>query len=265
MAESIELGFLTIDLPTASDARFHVMHDLAGAFGLEFNADAVERLRAAWKAGGRRGRLGIDHEADFVFVDAGRDAILEAAVLIHELAGKPLPPAEVELARAALARRRRPKAKPWRVGDLFALPLGDGTFGFGQVLGDWPSCSLVELRAPSPAATPEAVLAARRLAILHVQRRSLDDGRWIVVGHASPAVDPFSGPCGHPYQVGGISWDGLEELAGAWWGLTPWNRYDREDYLDEYLLAGVGRSPRAVLLSPDERAAVLREARGETA
>ena len=76
---TLEIGFLTIDLPTASDAQYSIMHDLAGAFGLDFNSEAAERFYEAWKETGTRRRIGCEQEADFVFVSGGQNGILEAA------------------------------------------------------------------------------------------------------------------------------------------------------------------------------------------
>lgn len=41
--------------------------------------------------------------------------------------------------------------------------------------------------------------------------------------------------------IGSRSWDGLAELARAWFGHAPWNAYADEDYLSQHLLKGVTR------------------------
>lgn len=75
------------------------------------------------------------------------------------------------------------------------------------------------------------------------------------MGSLKPLADPYKGPCGHPSEVGGRSWDGLEVLANAFFGLAPWNAFAKETYLDGFLLAGVGRPASAVMLDEAERAA----------
>ena len=53
------------------------------------------------------------------------------------------------------AKRQRPKA-----GDIFAVPLNDGTHALGQVLGAEPdalnslACAFYDLRVPDPASAP---------------------------------------------------------------------------------------------------------------
>jgi hypothetical protein len=192
-----------------------------------------------------------------VFLFGGRDALLDAAVLIHRLAGQELSEEEIKEARSRLKIHKRPKPRSWKIGDLFAVPLGDGAFSFGQVLwnsADFnsPTCALFEHRATDTAAAIDEILTSRTLTILHVPPAALDEGRWPVIGNADPINDPFAGPCGHPEQVGGIHSDILEEMARAWWGLDPWNMYYKPTYLDFYLLPGIERSEHARLLSPSE-------------
>lgn len=265
--EELEIGFLSIALPSASCRGCSIMHDLAGSLGLAFNSEALERFQEAWRVLGYRRRLGSDHEADYVFLDGGRDAILDAAVLIHELAGKPLSEEEIHSARLRLKSHKRPKPKPWKIGAVFALPLGDGTHAFGQVL--WnppdfnaPTCSLFEHRAADTASDLDEILTSRTLCILHVQSESLDEGDWPIVGTADPINDPFTGPCGHPSKVGAIHFNGIEAMARAWWGFAPWNAYYKPDYLDFYLLPGVERSKHAWLLTPAELESFRSKMRG---
>ena len=259
MAEdSIQVGLLSIELPDVSEARCHLMHDLTELFGVETNQDALEHFRVAWREAGHKGRLDLDCESDFVFIYAGRDAILEAAALIHTLAGKPLPAAELAAARAQLRAHKRPKPRRWNVGDVFAVPLIDGSLGFGQVLWEQdfaagsglraPTCALFELHASAAPGDLDEVVTSRTIAILHEPSRALDSARWQVLGNRPPANAPFSGPCGQPGKVGAVSGDHLEQLANAYHGLAPWNAYYKDDYLDFYLLPGITRPASAVLV-----------------
>jgi hypothetical protein len=54
--------------------------------GVEYNSEARDRFEAEWKKRRKRGRLDLDCEADAVSIYGGREAILEAALLIYELA-----------------------------------------------------------------------------------------------------------------------------------------------------------------------------------
>jgi len=267
--DSVRLGALKIWLPSAGRSYCYIFHDLAELLGVECNGDAAARLEAEWKRRGKRGRLDLDYEADFVSIHAGRDAIVEAALLIHELAVPDVPrPTDEEVARvrATIKQHKRPAPALWEVGDVFAAPLADGTFIFGQVLWEpvfekgagvrAPTVSLLEYRLPRPDEVDiDEVVRSRTLAILHVQSHSLAEGRWRVVGRRPVTSDPFGGPCGRFGAVGSVCWDGLEILANAWYGLEPWNQYFRPDHLDQYLMKGVSRPASARMLSADERGA----------
>jgi hypothetical protein len=244
---SVELGAVTIWLPTAGEAKCSVLHDLAETFGLESNEEAVARLRQAWREAGCKGRLDLDHESDFVSIHAGRDAIVDAAALIDRLAtpeqSRALSEPTIARVRRLVKAHRRPPRFRWEVGDVFAMPLPDGTFAFGQVLWEQdfakgsglrgPTCVLFEHRAATAEADIDAVVTSRSLVILHVSSEHLDGRRWRVIGRREPLDDPFSGPCGQPGK-GATSFDGLDWLAHRWHGFHPWN-----PNFDRYLLDGV--------------------------
>jgi len=258
----VDLGGVTIWLPTAGDARCSIFEDLADRLGTETNGLALERLLGEWRARGLTGRLDTDHEADGVSVRAGRDAIFEVAMLIDALTVPalrvPVSPEEAAAARERIRRHKRPPRVAWVVGDVFAVPLPDDTFAFGQVLWEdtfapgsglrAPTCALFDHRAPTKEVDLLEVVTSTTVAVLHVASAHLDGGRWAVVGRHAPVSDPFSGPCGRPGAVGSRSWDGLDELARAWHGLGPWNAAYRDDWLDAFLMPGVRRPARAVML-----------------
>lgn len=136
--DRLELGALTVFLPTASVRTFWISHDFAALFGLEFNKDAAEKLQAALRAaasGKPKGRLSIDREADPVTVHASNAVVMVHVLeVVRELAPGAYAPSDLERIAKALRDHRTPKAVPWALGDFFAVPLRDGSFGFGQVI-----------------------------------------------------------------------------------------------------------------------------------
>ena len=103
----------------------------------------------------------------------------------------------------------------------------------------------------------EAALRSRVLSILHLGSDCLDKGTWRVVGKAPPRAAPDSGPGGKMFEVGSTSYGSggvLQDLAEACFGLSPWNAYADQNWLDSMLMAGVKRPANAKLLSPEERA-----------
>lgn len=266
--DSVQLGVLEIVLPTAGESQCYLFRDLTELLGVEYNSEALDRFETEWKKRRKRGRLDLDCEADAVSIYGGREAILEAALLIYELAVPSVTrptPADVEQARAAIKRHKRPPRVPWAVGDIFAAPLADGSFAMGQVLweetfakgftGRAPTVALFEHRVTNLEAVDlDEGVTARTLAILHVQSDSLDGGSWRILGRRSVVDDPFSGPCTGRDGLK-TSWDGLQVLANAWHGLEPWNQFFRTDFLDQLLMRGVERPASAVMLTAEERVA----------
>jgi hypothetical protein len=268
-ASSIQLGVLEIVLPTAGEPRCYIFRDLTDLLGVEYNSEALDRFRREWTTQGKRGRLDLDREADAVSIYGGREAILEAALLIYDLAVPSVTrptTAEVEQARAAIKRFKRPPQIPWAVGDVFAAPLLDGSFAVGHVVWEATFAEGFSVRAPTVAllalrATDldgvdlDDAMTTRTLAVLHVQSDSLDSGAWRVLGRRPVVIDPFCGPDGKPGEVGSTSWDGFDILANAWHGLEPWNRFFRTDFLDQHLLRGIQRPASVVMLTAEERIA----------
>ncbi|MCB9685933.1 MAG: hypothetical protein H6736_00100 [Alphaproteobacteria bacterium] len=256
--DTLALGPVDIDLPSASDPSCSFLVDLAALTSATTQAEAAERFAAAWHAD-QGGRLDVDVEADAVAVTGGRDAVVRAAALVARQSGRPVADADVQAVGAVLRALRRPRALPWRVGDVFAVPLTDGSWAFGQVLWEQdlaagsglraPTCALLEHRAAALDVDLLDALTSRTLAILHVASDHLDRGRWRVVGHHDPVDDPFRGPHGRPGH-GATSWDGLQELAEAWHGLAPWNAWAVP--YEGALVRGVEAPRERWLLTPDE-------------
>jgi hypothetical protein len=247
---SWQLGRIRIHAPDPGKTAFWFYTDLAELFGCEYTSEAVGRFRESWKLRGTKRRIAIDAEADGVSFQAARQAIIEVALVIHELASIVIDPAELAHIRGQVDSYIVPDPVAWSVGDLFALLLLDGSHAHGQVVGEVkrkPSCALLELRTPAPTTDVATLRRARVISVLHVQEHHLSAGEWPIVGNAKPLANAYDGPCGHPSQIGGRSWDGLATLANAYFGLEPWNRFARPDYLEGFLSRGISR-PASVIL-----------------
>lgn len=161
----------------------------------------------------------------------------------------------------ALSSWKRPKPKPWAVGDVFAFKLQDGSLGYGQVIDSQhgaPSCALFERKTEDELAGHE-VLGSRVISILHIGSDLLDKGVWKVLGTHPPVAKSKKSQHGPRNQVGAVSFGGggvVEDLANAYFGLVPWNgEYYREDYLDELLMPGIQMPNTRWILGPEERRA----------
>jgi len=248
--ENNTLKFFAFDIlmPDESCSRFGIFHDLAALFGLEYNAEAVKLLRKTLRASDKdpKRKARIDWEADRVSITTAQaGVILVVAETINELSApefrQPFDEAASSQLLDLLTSWERPRPKKWKVGDVFCIPLRDGSFAYGQVLAQdyrTPTCSLFELRTEQMQRDWQVVPKSRIITILHLGPELLDKGIWVVLGNQPVSADPDSGPGGRQGQIGCRSFGAnkLVQLAEAYHGLIPWNSFYKQDYLDELLM-----------------------------
>jgi hypothetical protein len=258
----------TIYLPDECSSKFRIFHDLAELFGLEFNEQAAKKLKKLLKEGPNDpgAKLSMDREADYVSLRASKaDVIGLIARLINENSlpayKRDFTDEDYERINLALASWKRPKPKPWAVGDVFAFKLQDGSLGYGQVIDSQhgaPSCALFERKTKDELAGHE-VLGSRVVSILHIGSDLLDKDVWKVLGNHPPVAKSAESQHGPRNQVGAKSFGGggiVEDLANAYFGLVPWNGdYYREDYLNGLLMPGIQMPETCWTLNPEERRA----------
>lgn len=155
-------------------------------------------------------------------------------------------------------------ARRFGAGDVFGVPLPDGTLGIGQILArerdamNSVGCALFRERGsmadpwrPSPP-----------IATLLVAPDALTRGRWPVLARHDVSVPPEARPCerfrANRWVGARITGSGIvDKLLAAWHGLHPWDAWNAPAYLDGLLLSGVDR-PAGIILSapaavPDQR------------
>lgn len=244
--DRIECGPLTVHLPDASDPTFWLMHDLARLFGHETNREAELRLKKALRESSVRG-LDIDAESDWVFVDARTpDAMVAALRVIRQLAPNAIfNDSELDAAGASMRAWRRPAAKAFDVGDVFAVPLTDDAFGAVQILaftGDSPkrrgspivlALDLLSHDLPTLQARIEAgdgvPIAARQ-----TPDSDFASGAWPQIGRRPlPTVDADALTAREHARSGSI-----DCIVASCLGVDPWEMFDPHPH-EPYLLDGV--------------------------
>src|SRR5260221_7397416 len=150
------------------------------------------------------------------------------------------------------------KRQKWQVGDLFAVPLLDGTFAVGHVVGrerkvlNSVTCAFFstrfkEFRDSMP--DPDSLIAC-----LFTTHDLLGRGVWKVVGHAAPEIPYEYMPCEETRSMG---WVGarvygsgnVNEFLNAYHGLTAWDDWADPGYLDGLLISR-NKKPAKLLLKP---------------
>lgn len=156
---------------------------------------------------------------------------------------------------------RFPRSR-WKAGTVYALPLFDNTFGFGQaVTAMWPTLIYVALfsyHLPAvPKITPQ-LLRRDVVALVATWRQHLNGGRFATVGVAKPVVEKHEFPNERFAEAGYIGarhYDSglLCDLLSAYFAITPWNVMYDEDCWDTMLAPGISRPDNAIILSPRDR------------
>ncbi len=151
-----------------------------------------------------------------------------------------------------MARRKR---VPWEPGDLFGVPLADGSFGIVQAVDPWlPEGGVYAAVTDQRAATfpSDTALApnTRVIALVEVVDNAFDRGWFPRIGPAAPLArradfpnERFarSGYVGAKSYTGGI----VADFLSAWHGLASWTAYKDPEYFDKLLVDGIERPPHA--------------------
>jgi hypothetical protein len=262
------IGPIKINFPDQNQGYFSVFEDLAELFGREYQSDAVKSLRAKLKD--IKPKASIDYEADFTHITTSNvdtlisvtNAIVELSKSKHEDYSKINQLALREIFQQA--KKNRPKPFEWKTGDVFAIPLADKTFSFGQVLDKrYCTCVLFNYKSDNPKISNLYFFELIPLSILHLSNGDLlNNGQWTIIFNEQVKLDPSIGYGGRAGTIGSISHGrckAMVDLANAYWGLQPWNVMFEENYYDKLLLSGITIPNTAIILSQDERTKYRRE------
>jgi Immunity protein 26 len=159
----------------------------------------------------------------------------------------------------------------WRPGDVFAVPLTDGSFGFVQavapVMAHAIDFAVLSTRSSAPTATVSEVDASSGIAVHAAWRQAITGGYWGKVLCTNLLISPSQCPnqklIEHSNGIGTqhSSIGLVETYLSACHGLIPWNIHKAHSF-DDYLVQGVSRPSSAYLLSPAELAIYQQAASG---
>ncbi|MFB3167350.1 Imm26 family immunity protein [Neobacillus sp. 179-C4.2 HS] len=149
MESSLLVGKIAINFPDYSSKEFFIFEDLAELFNFETNYEAEKYIKKKLKENGIK-KVSIDSESDFVSIQTkSHSLILDIAILINELANVSLDKETIRDLKNTLISVKPPKKQKWRLGDIFTIPIEDGTFCFGQIVelieGTFPICVVFNL------------------------------------------------------------------------------------------------------------------------
>jgi hypothetical protein len=150
----------------------------------------------------------------------------------------------------------------FKEGDVFLVPLSDGSHSIGQVLRITKQalnsvlCAFFDIRSPENgqfnAALPEDAL----IAVQFVTPESLKRGSWKVVRSDEVPFDierhiPLAELASNGFVGAKIRGSGIiDSFLNAYFCLTPWDDWHDPKYFDSLLAPGVKRPRNAILIKP---------------
>lgn len=251
---SLRFDFFDIDFPDQVSGVFSIFTDLTAAFGVSYQSEAYELLVARLKDKALRPKPNLDYESDYTDISSrSAQTIFRVACTIHELTLPHLKSqmSQEELAdiEQALTAYKRPKKKKWQVGDVFAMPLKTGEFGFGQVVGTYlaasPIVAVFDVKSDRPAVRLEELRTRRVICVWNSEPEELAKGIYPVLYQADLLAFPEQ--VRHPRRSGGAA---MHFLVEVYFGIEPYNALS-DNYFDDYWQPEIGLPEHRVYLDEE--------------
>lgn len=199
-SKQYQIGPIKVNLPDENQGYFSIFEDLAEFFGKEYQSDAVKSLRSKLKD--IKPKASIDYEADFTHITTTNvDTLISVINAIIELSKDKYEEDYSKIDYVALreiflqSKKNRPKPVVWQTGDVFAIPLADKTFSFGQILDKkYCTCVLFNYKSDKPELSELNYLELQPLSILHLSNGDLlNNGQWSIIFNKQVRLDPNIG------------------------------------------------------------------------
>ncbi|TWT42490.1 hypothetical protein [Botrimarina hoheduenensis] len=151
-----------------------------------------------------------------------------------------------------MPRRKRVK---WDHGDLFAVPLTDGSFGVVQAVDHWMPhwiyTAVTDQRTKEFPSSATVDADTCIISLIAVSDEEFDFGTFLRIGPALPAARRKDFPneqFAHNGYIGAKSYTGgiLTKFLAAWHGIASWTVFKDPEYFDKLLLEGVERPAHAI-------------------
>ncbi|MGG3890690.1 Imm26 family immunity protein [Metabacillus fastidiosus] len=187
---SLKVGKVDILLSNYGDKEFTIFENLANLFRLDTNFDAEVYLKGKIRDKGIKGKIIFDSESDYVSISSKKgETILKVATLINELSNNMLDEELLLYFEKFIMNWKTPKKQKWGKGDIFSIPLTDGSYYFAQVI------DLIEDITPvivifnvntDKVPTEETLKKANPLTVLSLIPDKLDNFLFRVVKNMTP-------------------------------------------------------------------------------
>ncbi|MDQ0971511.1 hypothetical protein QFZ31_001389 [Neobacillus niacini] len=260
----VKIGVLTMYFPDASSSDFFINEDLPEFFGFETSQEAAKYVRKKLKDKMESSikKLKIEYETNGIFIASKKgEVIVEAAILINELIDIEISNTDIIEVIELVRNFKRPKKQKWAVGDIFYVPLSNGSFSFGQIIKDndgFPTCCLFNMNS-NEIKDINSIISTNIVSVLPISPNSLDNNNWKIIGSTEVRVNVEEVVKGQPKKYkrritqSTFPDESLRNLSEAIIGIRPWNENVDEEYYDKMLLPDLTKPKSLLYLTRDEK------------
>ncbi|WP_045516872.1 Imm26 family immunity protein [Neobacillus niacini] len=260
----VKIGVLSIYFPDASSSDFFINEDLAEFLGFETSQEAAKYVKKKLKDKMEWSikKVKIDYETNGIFIASKKgEVIVEAAILINELINFEISKTDIIEVIEVVRNFKRPKKQKWTVGDIFYVPLSNGSFSYGQIIKDndgFSTCCLFKMNS-NEIKDINSIITTNIVAVLPISPNSLDNHNWKIIGSTEVRINVEEVVKGQPKKYkrritqSTFPDESLRNLSEAIIGIRPWNENVDEEYYDKMLLPDFTKPKSLLYLTRDEK------------
>lgn len=258
MNNEIKFGNFDISMPDEVSSMFGIFENLTDFFGVDYQSEAVDKLKNELKNIELKPKPNIDFESDYTQIDTrSADTIFRVAKVINRISISKycvdFKEQELEEIYKKLKKWKRPPRQKWEVGDVISVPMSNNSFAFGQIVGTHhtktcPILALFDLIKEDTEISIEELKNVKPLSVYNSDEYEIKNHIFKVLFNCKILVSPERVP--DKKKSGGAN---LSTLVNVYFGLEPWNVMYKEDYYDEYFLPEIERPKNILWLNEKER------------
>ncbi|WP_324028173.1 Imm26 family immunity protein [Maribacter sp. BPC-D8] len=258
MDTDIKFGKFEISLPNETSSMFGIFENLTEFLGVEYQSEAVEKLKIALEKVSLKPKPNIDFESDYTQIDSkSADTIFSVAKIINNISLSKyridFKEKELDEIYKKLKKWKRPPRQKWKIGDIISVPMSNNSFAFGQVIGTHltktsPILVLFDLTKENSETSIEELIESRPLSVNNSYEDEIKNHLFKVLFNCKVLVSPERVP--NKKFHGGVN---LSTLADVYFGLEPWNIMNNENYYGKYFLPEIGKPENIIWLSDEEK------------
>lgn len=241
METVLDINPLKLYLPDGDRRSFLIRGDLKPITKVTWQGDAVKKVRKIIKELNLKPQPRITYEESYTAIQSNSPdvtiSILRKLIeLINSSNTGAITKEKVENIVENIRSWIIPKRQKWRVGDVFSLKVQDNSFVFGQVIGEYPTIALFDIKKSEESIIDSELEKSDLITILHCTPDKLNNSTWKILANLKLLGNKDSGPTGaDKLRIGHKSFSSsvLDSICNYYWfNVCNW---EKEDDLKELI------------------------------